>query len=131
MNRCWLTFVLVMQVKRCNAIRTQLAEKHFNKHAYIIQKAQHFCPEAMNDLFISFCHCTSRVCIKTVIAERIGSLLRVIYYTGSVINNFFKCTICLKCLTLIYTLTGDASRLISSVVSYFREIFIKLLIMSQ
>lgn len=49
----------VHHVKRCNAIRTQLAEKHFNKpltHAYIIHKAQHFCPEAMNDLFISFCH---------------------------------------------------------------------------
>lgn len=39
---------------------------------------------------------TSRVCIKTIIAKRIGLLLRVIYYTESVINSFFKCRICLE-----------------------------------
>lgn len=79
---------------------------------------------------------TSRVCIKTVIAERIGSLMRVIYYTESVINSFFKRRNCFEVLRAFdvdigYTCTGDASRLISSVVSYFRGIFIQLLIMSQ
>lgn len=81
-------------MKRYNAISTQLAEKHFNKaltRACIIHKAQHFCPEAINDLF----HFVMKS-IKTVIAERIGLLVRVIYYTESVINSFFKCRICFE-----------------------------------
>lgn len=41
---------------------------------------------------------TSPVCIKTVIAERIGWLTRVIHYIESVINSFFKRTICFEVL---------------------------------
>jgi len=41
---------------------------------------------------------TSRVCIKTVIAERFGSLMRVIYYTESVINSIFKRRKCFEVL---------------------------------
>lgn len=43
---------------------------------------------------------TSRVCIK-IIAERIGLLMRVIYYTESVINSFFKRRNCFEVLRAI------------------------------